>query len=145
MEVSDIIAVLRRQKNLNEEDASEQAHAMLASVRSRHRRLEITEVVVDGHTTTLRLKNGTEAKFDPSLPVPIWKYTKNRRATRPKSFNHSVSSVVTRAFSFYLDAKRAASANERQKAAKQLATIYKQWGVSSIDELADAVERSLGQ
>jgi hypothetical protein len=145
MEINEIIAVLRREKNLNEADASEQAYAMLATVKSKHPRLEITAVVVDGQTTTLCLKNGTQAKFDPSLPVPIWKYAEGKRSTHPKSLDRSMMSLMDKAIDLEHDAKKASSAQERQQAAEKLAAILNKWKVTSVDELETAVEESIGR
>jgi hypothetical protein len=74
MEAKDIVNILRTEKGLSEAEANERAHAMLATVKGKHPRLEITAVVIEGALTIVCLANGTQVKFDPSLPVPVWKY-----------------------------------------------------------------------
>lgn len=147
MEVNEIITVLRREKNLNEADASEQAYAMLATVKSKHPRLAITAVVVEGQATTLCLKNGTQVKFDPSLPVPIWKYSEGARSTNPhpKYYNRSVTKVLDKAFDLEDTIKDASSAEEKRKAKKELAALLLSRKVSSVDELVTALNESIGR
>lgn len=145
MEVKDIINLLRNEKGLTEAEANERAHAMLATVKGKHPRLEITAVVIEGNLTIVCLANGTQAKFDPSLPVPIWKYPEGKRASHPKSFDRSMMRLMDKAIELERDSRRASSEADRQKAKKELALIFKKWKVSSLDELETALEESIGR
>ncbi len=145
MEAKDIVNILRNEKDLSEAEANERAHAMLATVKGRHPRLEITALVIEGTLTIVCLANGTQAKFDPSLLVPIWKYPEGKRTAHPKSFDRSVWNLMAKAIDLNDDSKNASSKEARQKAGKELAVIFKRWGVNSLDELETTLEKSIGR
>lgn len=138
MDIRDIIAIFRREKNLSEAKASEQAHAMLATIRGRHPRLEITAVVVDGLNTIICLANGTQVKFDPSLPVPIWKYPEGVWITDPKTANTRYLNVLSRLE--YLEdtiCSPKSTDDDKWKAQVEIEEILTKRSAKSITELRD--------
>jgi hypothetical protein len=139
MDVKDIIVALRREKNLDEASASEQAYAMLATVKGKHPRLKLTAIVNDGQITTLCLENGTQVKFDPSFPVPVWKYHDGARTTDPKRQNSLIFRSLDRIDGLERKALFARSEAGKQEAREAIATIVKQCGASSVDELRKRV------
>ncbi len=135
MEVKDVITLIRQKKNLSEAKASEQAYTMFATVRARHPRLTITDVMVDEQAVTLCLKNGTQVMFDSLLPVPVWKYHRNARGT---SFKHGCVSLdkfsdLIKMLEF--KSKFAESDEVKREVDDEIAAVLKTCSASSIKEL----------
>jgi hypothetical protein len=143
MEIKDIIAALRRGTELTEADASEKAYAMVATVKGKHPRLKISAVVVDGLNTTICLANGTQIKFDPTLPVPIWKYPESMQRMNPKTKATSFVNVLNRLYYLQLTAKYGKTTKEKEAAQIELDAILKKRGAKSIDELETRIHGAL--
>jgi len=138
IEIKDIVACLRRELGLNEAPANERAHAMMATITSKHPRLKLTAVVVDRQTVTICLANGTQVKFDPTMPVAVWKYPEGKRTAHPKARERALSRDL-----YAIEELQNELDNliftDKDANRKRIQAILMKHGVKTIQELEEAL------
>jgi len=140
MDIRDIIATLRREKNLSEAQASKQAYTMVATIRGKHPRLKITAIVIDEQCMTVCLKNGVQVKFGPSFPVPVWKYHERARTMHPKRKTTSYFSTLAYIYSLQRRILFAKDEVTKVEVQAEIDAILKRCGAKSVEKLEERME-----
>ncbi len=139
MEINKIISLLRNEKKLSQAAASERAYAMMANILGRHPRSVVTTLVFEKEVVVVCLKNGTQVKFDPKTPVPIWKYNAGKKSTASRS-GIPYANILHRISKIKLELlKNNISEELRANLQEELDNILKKRGAKSVEELEDRI------
>ncbi len=120
MKAKDLIATLRRTKNLSDDDATQQADVVLGTLEHVSPSPEIIAVAFNGKETIICLDNGMQATYDLSFTAPTW--------SNPEG---DVNAVILSNFAI------------KQEAQANIDQILANRGVSSIAEFHEKIFNSL--